>query len=158
MRSESAAPLPKDGTVYEMTSNVVLFLGQLTDLSDTVGPLLAQDQSYSNALVHTQPWPKPQRNKALLGLYISTYFDFILVLTISKRYVFVAEKVLVQLNLTLVTKSDAYNDSSLRYIFRLNNSHYLLAALQRSGLLELLKVKANMERPEKSCEQQEKYT
>lgn len=56
-----------------MTSNVVLFLGQLTDLSDTVGPLLAQDQSYSNALVHTQPWPKPQRNRALLGLYISIY-------------------------------------------------------------------------------------
>nr|CAH0105357.1 unnamed protein product [Daphnia galeata] len=120
VRSESAAPLPRDGTVYEMTSNVVLFLGQLTDLSDTVGPLLAQDQSYSNALVHTQPWPKPQRNKALLGLYI--------------------KKVLVQLNLTLVTKSDAYNDSSLRYIFRLNNSHYLLSALKRSGLLDLLKV------------------
>lgn len=48
---------------------------------------------------------------------------------------------LVQLNLTLVTKSDAYSDSSLRYIFRLNNSHYLLSALQRSGLLDLLKVK-----------------
>lgn len=121
VRSESAAaPLPKDGTVYEMTSNVVLFLGQLTDLSDTVGPLLAQDQSYSNALVHTQPWPKPQRNKALLGLYI--------------------KKVLVQLNLTLVTKSDAYSDASLRSIFRLNNSHYLLGALQRSGLLQLLKI------------------
>lgn len=73
VRSESAAPLPRDGTVYEMTSNVVLFLGQLTDLSDTVGPLLAQDQSYSNALVHTQPWPKPQRNRALLGLYISIF-------------------------------------------------------------------------------------
>ena len=52
-----------------------------------------------------------------------------------------SEKVLVQLNLTLVTKSDAYNDSSLRYIFRLNNSHYLLSALKRSGLLDLLKVR-----------------
>ena len=28
VRSESAAPLPKDGTVYEMTSNVVLFLSE----------------------------------------------------------------------------------------------------------------------------------
>lgn len=62
-----------------MTSNVVLFLGQLTDLSDTVGPLLAQDQSYSNALVHTQPWPKQQRNKALLGLYISILIIFIFI-------------------------------------------------------------------------------
>lgn len=74
---EKNSPLPKDGTVYEMTSNVVLFLGQLTDLSDTVGPLLAQDQSYSNTLVHTQPWPKQQRNKALLGLYISTFTNLL---------------------------------------------------------------------------------
>lgn len=128
-----------------MTSNVVLFLGQLTDLSDTVGPLLAQDQSYSNALVHTQPWPKPQRNKALLGLYISNSFCLIRFnlksSLINKLLFFFLEKVLVQLNLTLVTKSDAYSDSSLRYIFRLNNSHYLLSALQRSGLLDLLKVK-----------------
>lgn len=72
VRLESAAaPLPKDGTVYEMTSNVVLFLSQLTELSDTVGPLLVQDPSYSSALAHTQPWPKAQRNQALLGLYIS---------------------------------------------------------------------------------------
>jgi len=120
VRSESAAPLPKDGTVYEMTSNVLLFLGQLTDLADTVGPLLAQDQSYSNTLVYTQPWPKSQRNKAFLGLYI--------------------KKILVQLNLTLVTKSDAYSDSSLRSIFRLNNSHYLQRALQQSGLLPLLTI------------------
>ena len=54
---------------------------------------------------------------------------------------FVSEKVLVQLNLTLVTKSDAYSDSSLRSIFRLNNSHYLQKALQSGGLLPLLMVK-----------------
>jgi len=120
VRSESAAPLPRDGTVYEMTSNVLLFLSQLTDLADTVGPLLAQDQSYSNTLVHTQPWPKSHRNKAFLGLYI--------------------KKIMVQLNLTLVTKSDTYNDFSLRSIFRLNNSHYLQRALQQSGLLPLLTI------------------
>ena len=61
------------------------------------------------------------------------------------KYTFcVAEKVLVQLNLTLVSKSDAYADASLRSIFRLNNSHYLLGALQRTGLLQLLKVSFTM--------------
>ena len=139
VRSESAAPLPRDGTVYEMTSNVVLFLGQLTDLADTVGPLLAQDPSYSNTLVHTQPWPKSERNRAFLGLYISTTFIFVKKYKILWNF-YLTEKVLVQLNLTLVTKSDAYSDASLRSLFRLNNSHYLLGALQRSGLLQLLKV------------------
>ena len=83
VRSESAAPLPRDGTVYEMTSNVLLFLSQLTDLADTVGPLLAQDQSYSNTLVHTQPWPKSHRNKAFLGLYISNTFFMDSILKVS---------------------------------------------------------------------------
>jgi len=47
--------------------------------------------------------------------------------------------VLAQLNHTLVSKSEAYTDIGLRSIFRLNNSQYVLSALQRSGLLELVK-------------------
>ena len=134
-----------------------------------MGPLLAQDQTYSNALAHTQPWPKPERNRAFLGLYIKKVCDLIgqsavvVVVVVRRPHVprpwnvpvvgftisffflfdFVRRRrgqVLVQLNLTLVTKSDAYGDASLRSVFRLNNSHYLLSALQRSGLLHLLQV------------------
>ena len=43
-----------------------------------------------------------ERNAALLGLYI--------------------KKVLVQLNLTLVNKSDTYTDQFLKAVFRLNNN------------------------------------
>jgi len=50
------------------------------------------------------------------------------------------EKVLVQLNLTLVGKSDLYSDIYLRAVFRLNNNHYVLKALQRAGLLDLVRL------------------
>ena len=68
----TAPQLPKDATVYELTSNTVLFLQQLTDLVDTVGPILAPKPSYANhALVHV--WPT-SRNQVFLGLYISKLF------------------------------------------------------------------------------------
>lgn len=63
---------------------------------------------------------------------------------ISKRLLvtcnFFAGKVLVQLNLTLVGKSDMYSDIYLRAVFRLNNNHYVLKALQRAGLLDLVQL------------------
>ena len=49
------------------------------------------------------------------------------------------EKVLAQLNLALVSKSDAsYSDLALRALFRLNNHNYVVNALRRSSLMELL--------------------
>lgn len=47
---------------------------------------------------------------------------------------------MVQLNLTLVSKSDLYSDLYLRAVFRLNNNHYVLKALQRAGLLDLVQL------------------
>lgn len=49
----------------------------------------------------------------------------------------ILEKVLAQLNLSLITKSEAYSDPALRSIFRLNNTHHTLVTLQRSRLLPL---------------------
>jgi exocyst complex protein 7 len=51
-------------------------------------------------------------------------------------------KVLVQLNLALVGKSELYGagDTCLRAIFRLNNSHYVITALSRSGLLSIVSL------------------
>lgn len=43
------------------------------------------------------------------------------------------------MNLALVSKSDAsYSDPSLRALFRLNNHNYVVNALRRSSLMELL--------------------
>lgn len=49
------------------------------------------------------------------------------------------EKVLAQLNLALVNRSDtSYSDAALRMLFRLNNHNYVISALRRSSLMELL--------------------
>lgn len=60
--------LPKDGTVHELTSNVLMFLEQLLEYTDTIGRVLKQDPTYNAQLekLHSN-----DKNKALLGLYIS---------------------------------------------------------------------------------------
>ena len=39
--------MPKDGTVFQLTSNVILFLEQLLDFVETVASILQQDSSYN---------------------------------------------------------------------------------------------------------------
>ncbi|XP_060523354.1 exocyst complex component 7 isoform X2 [Cylas formicarius] len=114
LRSDSVTQLPPDGTVHELTSNVIMFLEQLLDYIDTIGIVLLQDPNYSKQL---EKLKYSDQNKALLGLYI--------------------KKVLVQLNHTLISKSEQYNDGALKALFRLNNNNYVLKSLQRSSLLEL---------------------
>ena len=58
------------------------------------------------------------RTHALVGLYIT--------------------KVLVQLNVTLVNKSDTYSDQFLKAVFRLNNNQYILKSLQKTGILDVV--------------------
>lgn len=62
--------LPSDGTVHELTSNVIMFLEQLLDYTDTIGMVLAQDPSYARQLDKLKA---ADINKALLGLYISNF-------------------------------------------------------------------------------------
>lgn len=62
--------LPSDGTVHELTSNVIMFLEQLLDYTDTIGMVLAQDPSYARQLDKLKA---TDINKALLGLYISNF-------------------------------------------------------------------------------------
>ena len=63
--------MPKDGTVHELTSNVLVFLEQLLDYVDTIGGMLAQDPVYSTALTLIPGHGKVDKNKALVGIYIS---------------------------------------------------------------------------------------
>jgi len=66
---------------------------------------------------------------------MSTGLEIVLFVTIT------TERVLQQLNFTLVTCSDLYYDHSIKAIFRLNNACYVLKCLQGSILLDLLKTK-----------------
>lgn len=70
LRSDSVTQLPKDGTVHELTSNVLMFLEQLLEYTDTIGKVLALDPSYSTQLDKLKSTDK---KKALLGLYISKF-------------------------------------------------------------------------------------
>ncbi|XP_017778193.1 PREDICTED: exocyst complex component 7 isoform X2 [Nicrophorus vespilloides] len=114
LRLDSVSQLPKDGTVHELTSNVLMFLEQLLEYMDTIGRVLADDPNYSSQL---EKLNVSDKSKAYIGLYI--------------------KKVLVQLNHTLISKSEQYSDAALKSIFRLNNNNYVLKSLQRSNLLEL---------------------
>ncbi|CAG9858150.1 unnamed protein product [Phyllotreta striolata] len=114
IRSDSVTQLPSDGTVHEMTSNVLMFLEQLLDYIDTIGIVLESDQNYTRQLSKLKCTDK---NKAILGIYI--------------------KKVLAQLNHTLISKSEQYSELALKSLFRLNNNNYVLKSLQRSNLMDL---------------------
>lgn len=126
LRSEAITQLPPDGTVHELTSNVLFFLEQLIDYSDTIGGVLMRDATYSTPV---SKLPKSvDMNNALLGVYI--------------------RKVLSQLNHTIYSKSEQYSDVALKAIFRLNNNNYVLKSLQQNKLLELVMIS------EPQCEQE----
>ncbi|XP_011688419.1 PREDICTED: exocyst complex component 7 [Wasmannia auropunctata] len=117
VRNESGAGLPKDGTVAEGTSNVLVFLEQLAEYADMAGAVLRRNLITDQSALYSKD---PENvHKMVLGVYI--------------------KKVLAQLNLALVSKSDAsYSDLALRALFRLNNHNYVVNALCRSSLMELL--------------------
>lgn len=113
--------MPKDGTVFQLTSNVILFLEQLLDYVDTISAVLQQDTSYNQTLLRLpRKISVSDRNHALVGLYV--------------------KKVLVQLNLTLINKSDTYGDPFLKAVFRLNNNQYILKSLQKTGLMDVVSL------------------
>ncbi|XP_037794908.1 exocyst complex component 7-like isoform X2 [Penaeus monodon] len=119
VKSDGERALPKDGTVHEVTSNALIFTEQLLEYALTLSPMLQRDQSLSAALANL-PRGLDQNllAKALLGAYI--------------------KRVLVNLGLALVSRSESYSDTTLRSIFRLNNYHYILKTLQNSELLNLV--------------------
>lgn len=49
-------------------------------------------------------------------------------------------KVLTELNLTIVTKSEQYNDGATKQLFKLNNIYYILKSLQRMNLLDVVAI------------------
>ncbi|XP_015588992.1 exocyst complex component 7 [Cephus cinctus] len=118
VRNDSGSALPKDGTVGEGTSNVLVFLEQLAEYADTAGAVLRRNTD-ADTTVSSAPRQPENAQRVLLGVYI--------------------KKVLAQLNLALVNRSDAsYSDMALRALFRLNNHNYVVNALRRSSLMELL--------------------
>ena len=117
--STTKEKMPKDGTVFQLTSNVLMFLYQVYEFVDTLAMILTQETAYNQTLLRLpRKISVSERNPALVGLYV--------------------KKVLVQLNLTLVNKSDYYSDQFLKVIFRLNNNHYILNKIQSYGIINVV--------------------
>jgi exocyst complex protein 7 len=78
VRNEQASQLPKDGTVHELTSNVLMFLEHLTDYMDTVANVLAQDPNYLTPSPGSKVLDENTK-RSLLGAYISTINEIIII-------------------------------------------------------------------------------
>ncbi|XP_053211106.1 exocyst complex component 7-like [Panonychus citri] len=113
IRNDVDTKVPRDGTVHELTSNVMIFLVQLSNYLDILSRVITVTdmQSYERS---------SDKNKLAFAQYIS--------------------RVLQTLSLNLQLKSDCYADQYLKAIFKLNNIHYILKTLRKSSLLETLKM------------------
>ncbi|XP_074602696.1 exocyst complex component 7 [Brevipalpus obovatus] len=113
IRNDVDTKVSKDGTVHELTSNVMIFLVQLANYKDILSRVITVTdvQSYEKST---------DKNKLAFAQFIS--------------------RVLSTLNLNLGLKSDSYNDPYLKAIFKLNNTHYILKTLRRSSLLEIVRL------------------
>jgi exocyst complex protein 7 len=96
--------VPKDGTVHELTSNVMIFLVQLLGYLDILSRVITVSdlQSLENSV---------DKNRYAFAQYIN--------------------RVLSSLGLTLQNKSEGYTDPHLKAMFKLNNLHYILKVNQR---------------------------
>lgn len=69
VRNESGAGLPKDGTVAEGTSNVLIFLEQLAEYADMAGTVLQRNLFTDQSTLHSK---EPENvHKMILSVYIS---------------------------------------------------------------------------------------
>ncbi|CAG9791728.1 unnamed protein product [Diatraea saccharalis] len=116
VRADGAAAAV-DGTVHQLAAAALAHCHALALHAHVIGPALATEPQYARAAA--QAPAAHDRNAVLLAVYM--------------------RKVLAQLNFTLRNKSEQYPDA-LKAIFLLNNTHYLLQGLQRSGLLDVLSL------------------
>ncbi|KAK3090620.1 hypothetical protein FSP39_013185 [Pinctada imbricata] len=106
--------MPRDGTVHELTNHTIIVLEPLLDYAETAGAMLLTHGE------HAVPSDAVDVKKSKLKLA-----DYI-------------TKVLSALGLNLSNKAETYSDPILRHVFMLNNYHYILKSLKRSGVLELI--------------------
>lgn len=121
---------------------------QLSENAETAGIVLRRNNEVDTISTSSAKQTE-NTHRVLVGVYISMFgfslikYHFMQVIyTIVLLFFFFffhLEKVLAQLNLALVSKSDAsYSDLALRALFRLNNHNYVVDKLRNSTLMELL--------------------
>lgn len=79
MRNESGAALPKDGTVAESTSNVLVFLEQLSENAETAGIVLRRNNEV-DTISTSSAKQIDNSHRVLVGVYISIKRKFRLII------------------------------------------------------------------------------
>ncbi|XP_054167023.1 exocyst complex component 7-like [Oppia nitens] len=113
IKSDVNTKVPKDGTVHQLTSNVMIFIVQLLEYLDILSRVITVTDIHS--LENSS-----DKNRLAFAQYIT--------------------RILSALGLTLQNKCEFYNDSHLKAIFKLNNTHYILKTLRKSNLLNIVEM------------------
>ncbi|GFR90341.1 exocyst complex component 7 [Elysia marginata] len=114
IRHDKSTNMPRDGTVHELANHTMIYLEQLMEYVEAAGAMLLMHGEKATPSANITP--DYCRNKAA---------DYI-------------TRVLSALGLNLSNKAETYSDPALRPVFMLNNFNYIIKALTRSGLLDIL--------------------
>ena len=109
--TEKHITMPKDGTVHEVTTNVMVFLEDLVKFSETTGVILASKEDSSS------------RSSSNHDNFVANYIS----------------QALICLSRSLALKAKSYDMIGLQSIFMLNNYNYIIKSLEKTGLMSLLK-------------------
>lgn len=110
--TEKHITMPKDGTVHEVTTNVMVFLEDLVKFSETTGIILASKEETGTRLSNKD-------HEKFVANYIS--------------------QALICLSRSLALKAKSYDTIGLQSIFMLNNYNYIIKSLEKTGLMLILK-------------------
>lgn len=113
VKNDADTKVPRDGTVHELTSNVMIFIVNLNNYIDILSRVIVITGPSSEQIQRSK-----DRNRLVYAQYIT--------------------RVLSALGLTLKNKGEVYSDPFLRAIFMLNNFHYILKTLRKSGLIDIV--------------------
>lgn len=109
--SDNDMKVPGDGTVHELTNNVMIFIEQLHEYLDIMSSVIPVKDM--QAMEHTT-----DKNRLGFAQYIT--------------------RLLGSLGETIQRKAESYTNPHLVFLFKLNNFHYILKRLKESGLLEIV--------------------
>lgn len=111
VQMDSDLKIPRDGTVHELTNNVMIFIEQLHEYLDIMSSVIPVKDM--QAMENTS-----DKNRLGFAQYIT--------------------RLLGSLGATIQKKAETYTNLHLVFLFKLNNFHYILKRLQESGLLEIV--------------------
>lgn len=109
--TDSDIKVPGDGTVHELTNNVMIFVEQLQEYLDILSIVIPVKDM--QAMENTT-----DKNRLSFAHYITCLLD--------------------ALGKTIQRKAQAYTNLHLVFLFKLNNFQYILKRLKESGLLEIV--------------------